>query len=305
MNLSGNVTGALQAAMEAMGGVDGSIEGGEGGTYVVANPQGTPTDDITTIQIEDTIYQIEGEQGPEGPQGPQGPAGPQGEQGPQGLQGIQGERGPQGEAGATGATGPQGPQGERGPQGPQGIQGETGATGATGPQGPQGPQGPAGAGVAQGGTAGQWLKKASSTDYDTTWDDIAGSDVSFDNTGTGMSATTVQGGISELNSGLANLNKITYPVKSANNVSYATTFYGFGSQIDTNRIAVGFNLPFITQDSNYTVSVTSCTLVGIAVVSTSAITVEGKTTTGFRLIIQYSGTVKNSYLCQCNLTITY
>ena len=86
-----------------------------------------------------------GDTGPQGPQGEQGPAGPAGEQGPQG---IQGEPGPQGIQGLTGATGP---------AGPQGIQGSTGATG------------PAGPGVADGGTTGQMLVKASSTDYDTAW----------------------------------------------------------------------------------------------------------------------------------------
>lgn len=96
--------------------------------------------------------------GVEGPQGPQGPAGPQG------IQGIQGEQGPQGETGATG------------PQGPKGDTGATGATGATGPQGPTGPQGiqgPAGPGVPAGGTAGQYLRKNSSADYDGDWESPA------------------------------------------------------------------------------------------------------------------------------------
>ena len=50
-----------------------------------------------------------------------------------------------------------------------GAQGPTGPTGATGPQGPIGPAGP---GVAQGGTTGQALVKASATDYDTAWSSI-------------------------------------------------------------------------------------------------------------------------------------
>lgn len=53
-----------------------------------------------------------------------------------------------------------GEEGEEGPVGPAGPAGATGATGATGPAGP---------GVAAGGTAGQFLVKASSTDYDTEW----------------------------------------------------------------------------------------------------------------------------------------
>lgn len=63
----------------------------------------------------------------------------------------------------------------KGDKGDQGIQGPTGATGATGATGQQGPEGPAGAdghGVPTGGTAGQYLKKSSGTDYDTEWADF-------------------------------------------------------------------------------------------------------------------------------------
>jgi hypothetical protein len=52
-----------------------------------------------------------------------------------------------------------------GKQGPQGATGDTGATG------PQGEQGVPGVGVAEGGTTGQFLKKASNNDYDTEWGD--------------------------------------------------------------------------------------------------------------------------------------
>jgi hypothetical protein len=52
---------------------------------------------------------------------------------------------------------PRGDVGATGPQGP------TGATGATGPVGP---------GVAAGGVAGQYLKKTTSVNYETTWDDL-------------------------------------------------------------------------------------------------------------------------------------
>lgn len=56
-----------------------------------------------------------------------------------------------------------------GPIGPQGIQGETG---------PQGIQGETGEGVAVGGTTGQFLKKDSNTDFDTSWDTLTESDIS-------------------------------------------------------------------------------------------------------------------------------
>lgn len=104
-----------------------------------------------------------GDTGATGAQGPQGETGPQGEQGEIGPQGLTGPQGP------TGATGAQGPQGETGAQGPQGIQGIQGETGPQGPTGPAGADGSDGVGVPAGGTAGQVLAKASSTDYDTEW----------------------------------------------------------------------------------------------------------------------------------------
>lgn len=108
----------------------------------------------------------QGERGEAGPQGEQGPRGETGQTGPAGPRGEQGPQGVQGERGATGATGPQGPTG---PQGEQGIQGEQGPKGDTGATGATGPQGAPGVGVPAGGTAGQVLKKASGTDYDTEW----------------------------------------------------------------------------------------------------------------------------------------
>ena len=61
-----------------------------------------------------------------------------------------------------------------GPQGPAGAQGPQGETGAAGAAGAQGPKGDAGPGVPSGGTAGQFLKKAGATDYDTAWTDAPG-----------------------------------------------------------------------------------------------------------------------------------
>jgi hypothetical protein len=52
------------------------------------------------------------------------------------------------------------------PRGDVGATGPTGATGATGATGPVGP------GVAAGGVAGQYLKKTTSVNYETTWDDL-------------------------------------------------------------------------------------------------------------------------------------
>lgn len=47
------------------------------------------------------------------------------------------------------------------------------STGSIGPEGPEGPEGPAGPGVAAGGSAFHYLRKHSSTDYDTDWSNCA------------------------------------------------------------------------------------------------------------------------------------
>lgn len=80
-----------------------------------------------------------------------------------------------GAAGPPGPAGPQGPAGADGAQGPQGIQGIQGPAGSTGAQGPAGP------GVPTGGTLGQFLKKSSATDYDSSWATPSKSDVSLGN----------------------------------------------------------------------------------------------------------------------------
>lgn len=54
-----------------------------------------------------------------------------------------------------------------------GATGATGPTGETGPAGPAGPQGDPGQGLVAGGTTGQFLAKASNTDYDTEWIDVS------------------------------------------------------------------------------------------------------------------------------------
>jgi hypothetical protein len=79
------------------------------------------------------------------------------------------------------SLGPQGPQGPEGPQGPQGLQGPQGTTGAPGPAG----------NAASGGSTGQFLVKASNTDYDTSWQTLPAS--SLTNTDiTRLSGTTSQ-----------------------------------------------------------------------------------------------------------------
>lgn len=109
-----------------------------------------------------------------GPRGPQGETGPKGEDGTVAFEDLTEEqreslRGPQGLQGPRGEVGLQGIQGPQGNIGPQGPRGEIGPQGETGPQGEVGPQGPAGPGFASGGIPGQFLVKASNTDYETSW----------------------------------------------------------------------------------------------------------------------------------------
>ena len=77
----------------------------------------------------------------------------------------------------------------------------------------KGTQGSPGEGVPSGGTSDQVLVKQSATDYDTAWESLTipstAAEISFDNTGTGMTATDVQDAVTELKSNLTNLNECT------------------------------------------------------------------------------------------------
>jgi hypothetical protein len=73
------------------------------------------------------------------------------------VKGAKGDTGAAGAKGDTGATGATGAKGDKGDRGDKGDKGDKGAAGADGE------------GVPSGGTAGQVLQKASSTDYDTGW----------------------------------------------------------------------------------------------------------------------------------------
>lgn len=117
-------------------------------------------------------------------------------------------QGPAGPTGPTGATGPAGADGDSAYEiavangfvgtesqwlaslvGPQGPAGNDGATG---------PAGPAGPGLPAGGTVGQLIKKASSTDYDTQWVDDDNVKLTGDQTITGTKtfSSTITGSIS-------------------------------------------------------------------------------------------------------------
>lgn len=73
----------------------------------------------------------------------------------------------------------------------------------------KGTQGNPGQGVPSGGSTGQVLAKQSGTDYDSDWETLTipstAAEISFDNTGTGMTATDVQDAVTELKSNLTDL----------------------------------------------------------------------------------------------------
>ena len=178
------------------------------------------TEELILTVLNNNPDQFQGPTGPQGPVGPQGSVGPQGPQGIQGVQGVQGATGATGPQGPTGPAGADGtgitlkgtlantgllpPSGntlgdaylisgniwiwtgsawtDGGTiQGPTGPTGATGATGATGPKGDKGDTGSAGQGIATGGSTGQYLSKASGTDYDTTWSSFTKSTVGLGN----------------------------------------------------------------------------------------------------------------------------
>ena len=232
-----------------------SGEGGGGVTpHVTATAQvdantGTPTVTVTRTGTDENpnfnfaFQNLKGEQGAAGAQGIQGVPGATGATGPQGPRGFTGE---------TGATGPQGPAGDSPvvsasatidssigtpsvsvtKTGPQlqpnfsfefhNLKGETGSQGPTGQTGPQGPEGPAGVGIAQGGTQGQFLKKAGAGDYLTEWGDTSASEVTYDNTESGLEADDTQEAIDALSNSLTQLDDYSL----ANDYSYSIVELG-------------------------------------------------------------------------------
>jgi hypothetical protein len=134
-----------------------AVTAGDGGrtrTVSLASPDILGLD---TPEVEGSVTRSSGSFSTGGGVGSPGEPGPAGPAGPAGERGLQGEPGPAGERGEPGEQGPAGERGEPGEQGPAGELGATGPAGAAGP------------GVAAGGTAGQVLSKASTTDFDTAW----------------------------------------------------------------------------------------------------------------------------------------
>jgi hypothetical protein len=118
-----------------------------------------------------------------------------------------------------------------------GIQGAQGIQGDQGIQGPQGIQGIPGIGIASGGSIGQVLKKASATDYDTSW-------LTLDKTAVGLSnvdntsdllkpistaTQTALNGKQGLNANLTSISALTFASTSFVKMTAAGTF-----ALDTN-----------------------------------------------------------------------
>lgn len=71
--------------------------------------------------------------------------------------------------------------------------------GPQGTQGPKGDKGDTGAGVPEGGTAGQVLKKKNGTDYDTEWGNLSASDVgAYSKPSGGIPKTDLSSGVQEI-----------------------------------------------------------------------------------------------------------
>jgi hypothetical protein len=150
-----------------------------GASYVSTMNNNVGNNPSTAPTSQWRVLASKGDPGAAGTAGPEGPAGPAGPAGPPGLDGPAGPAGPAGPEGpASTVPGPEGPAGPAGPEGPAGppgadstVPGPQGPPGDQGPPGEPGAQGVPGPGVPLGGTAGQFLAKASATDLDTLWTD--------------------------------------------------------------------------------------------------------------------------------------
>lgn len=96
---------------------------------------------------------------------------------------------------------------------------------------------------------------------------------------------------------------LNYGKKNSGN--YTFTANVVGTQIDANRIFVMLTFPFICENTNYTMTFTSCTLIGISAITPSTVTVDSKASSGARIAIPYSGTVGRSYAVSLTITFSF
>jgi hypothetical protein len=140
-------------------------------------------------ELSSAVYSVAKEKGEQGDRGVKGDKGDKGEQGTPGRDGKDGINGKDGKAGIDGKDGEDGQEAPKiidaeiaiddtllltlsdGSQikTTKQVVGERGLGGANGVKGDKGDKGDTGLGLIAGGTTGQYLRKASSTDYDTSW----------------------------------------------------------------------------------------------------------------------------------------
>lgn len=135
----------------------------------------------------------------------------------------------------------------------QGRRGLIGPQGPIGPEGPQGEAGEAGNGIPSGGTLGQYLRKSSSTDYDTNWANIASDEISVSGQ-TNKFVTAAQ--ITLINSAIQPGDNISDLLNDAgylaagDNISDLVNDSGFVSNLstfDTGDLAEGSNLYYTNE----------------------------------------------------------
>ena len=107
-----------------------------------------------------------------------------------------------------------------------------------------GQTGPTGPGVPSGGSAGQYLKKSSSTDYATEWDSLGADDVSFDGTET-YAAGTVGKEISDAKAAISNVETTLKTVVATGTMSGVKSSFvnlnsASNSNITADSVVVGY-----------------------------------------------------------------
>lgn len=166
-----------------------------------------------------------------------------------GATGPQGEQGPPGAAGATGPAGP---------AGPTGATGLTGASGEPGVPGVPGPLGPAGPGLPTGGLVGQFPRKSSTTDYDTSWTTLLIADI----TGLQGSLDAKEDLANKSTNPVLGVSDVLYPTEHAVKVYVDSSFAANDAMIFKGGIACAANPNYPAADAGHTYRVTSAGKIG-------------------------------------------
>lgn len=120
--------------------------------------------------------------------------------------------------------------------------------------------------------------------------------LTFDSTPTAGSTNPVtSGGIADA------IAQSTASIHIVNSGTVTLTCNAMGTQIDANNIICVANLPFITANSNYTVSDINAV---ILLVGTATATVDSKGPSTIRFNVPHSGTIRDAYIVSISFTIT-